>query len=51
MALTLLGRASGESVARTVQLAIEYDPRPPFDAGCASRADEASRQAALALVR
>ncbi|MFI7440322.1 DJ-1/PfpI family protein [Nonomuraea indica] len=30
MALTLLAAASDEETARAVQLAIEYDPRPPF---------------------
>ena len=33
MALALLAQASGEQVAQTVQLAMEYDPDPPFDAG------------------
>lgn len=31
MALELLIRESGESTAQAVQLAIEYDPRPPYD--------------------
>lgn len=38
MALTLLGRIHGEAIAQTVQLAIEYDPQPPFDAGSPSKA-------------
>jgi transcriptional regulator GlxA family with amidase domain len=38
MALTLLDRMYGPAVAQTVQLAIEYDPRPPFDAGSPSKA-------------
>jgi len=38
MALTLLDRLHGRDVAEMVQLAIEYDPRPPFDAGSPSRA-------------
>ncbi|MGW0583700.1 DJ-1/PfpI family protein, partial [Streptomyces sp. NPDC002920] len=33
MALTLLGRIAGDDHARTVQLATEYDPQPPYDAG------------------
>jgi transcriptional regulator GlxA family with amidase domain len=33
MALALLAHAAGEETAQTVQLAIEYDPDPPFDAG------------------
>jgi transcriptional regulator GlxA family with amidase domain len=38
MALTLLDRMYGPAVAQSVQLAIEYDPRPPFDAGSPSKA-------------
>lgn len=33
MALTLAARIAGERVAQAIQLGIEYDPRPPFDAG------------------
>jgi putative intracellular protease/amidase len=33
MALTLAARLAGDDVARGIQLAIEYDPQPPFDAG------------------
>jgi putative intracellular protease/amidase len=38
MALVLLERIHGADVAQTVQLAIEYDPQPPFDAGAPSKA-------------
>src|SRR5215472_10912309 len=38
MALTLLARIHGPQIAQGVQLAIEYDPQPPFDAGSPSRA-------------
>jgi transcriptional regulator GlxA family with amidase domain len=38
MALTLLARVHGPQHAQMVQLAIEYDPRPPFDAGSPSKA-------------
>jgi transcriptional regulator GlxA family with amidase domain len=38
MALTLLDRMYGPAVAQSVQLAIEYDPQPPFDAGSPSKA-------------
>jgi len=31
--LTLIAQILGEDVARFTQLAIEYDPRPPFDSG------------------
>ena len=38
MALTLLGRMYGPEMAQAVQLGIEYDPQPPFDAGSPSKA-------------
>jgi transcriptional regulator GlxA family with amidase domain len=33
MALLLASRIAGEAVAQAIQLAIEYDPQPPFDSG------------------
>jgi transcriptional regulator GlxA family with amidase domain len=39
MALTLAARVGGPNLARTLQLAIEYDPEPPFDSGHPSKAD------------
>ncbi|MFJ6080754.1 DJ-1/PfpI family protein [Streptomyces sp. NPDC092369] len=38
MGLTLLGRMSGDVVAQAVQLGIEYDPQPPYDAGSPQKA-------------
>jgi putative intracellular protease/amidase len=38
MALHLVGLEAGTEVAEAVQLAIEYDPQPPFDAGHPSKA-------------
>jgi transcriptional regulator GlxA family with amidase domain len=38
MALTLAARIGGEQVAQVIQLGIEYDPQPPFDAGSPHRA-------------
>jgi len=38
MALTLVARIAGDEVAQAIQLGIEYDPRPPFDAGSPSKA-------------
>ncbi len=32
IALTLFGRMYGPEVAQGIQLTIEYDPQPPFDA-------------------
>ena len=33
MGLTLVARIFGDDMAKIIQLAIEYDPQPPFDAG------------------
>ena len=38
MALTLVERLSGAFVAQAIQLGIEYDPQPPFDAGSPAKA-------------
>jgi len=38
MALTLLDRMYGPEIAQMVQLGIEYDPQPPFDAGSPTKA-------------
>ena len=37
LGLTLAAELCGDDVARAVQLAIEYDPEPPFDAGSPRR--------------
>jgi putative intracellular protease/amidase len=33
MALALAGRIAGDETAQAIQLGIEYDPQPPYDAG------------------
>jgi len=38
MALTLAATIAGEGVAQAIQLGIEYDPQPPFDAGSPAKA-------------
>jgi putative intracellular protease/amidase len=38
MGLTLLGRIAGDEHAQAVQLLIEYDPKPPHDAGSPEKA-------------
>ncbi|MFE7413883.1 DJ-1/PfpI family protein [Streptomyces laurentii] len=38
MALHLIGRIAGDTAAMTVQLLVEYDPRPPYDAGSPEKA-------------
>jgi transcriptional regulator GlxA family with amidase domain len=41
MALTLAARIAGEPMAQAIQLAIEYDPQPPFDSGSVGKAPPA----------
>jgi transcriptional regulator GlxA family with amidase domain len=38
MALMLAARVAGDAVAQAIQLGIEYDPQPPFDAGSPHKA-------------
>jgi putative intracellular protease/amidase len=38
MALALAAEIAGEQVAQAIQLGIEYDPQPPFDAGSPEKA-------------
>jgi putative intracellular protease/amidase len=38
MALRLVAMEAGEQIAQSIQLGIEYDPQPPFDAGSPSKA-------------
>ncbi len=47
MALTLAAEIAGEEVAKAIQLGIEYDPEPPFDAGSPAK----STPATVELVR
>jgi transcriptional regulator GlxA family with amidase domain len=41
MALALAATIAGEEVAQAIQLGIEYDPQPPFDAGSPAKAPAA----------
>jgi len=41
MALHLVGLEAGPEVAQAIQLGIEYDPQPPFDAGSPEKAPAA----------
>lgn len=50
MALHLASLLHGDQVARAVQLAVEYDPQPPFDSGNPDRVDEETRRLALRLL-
>ena len=38
LALSVVALLAGETVAQAIQLGIEYDPQPPFDAGSPSKA-------------
>ncbi|MEV6104811.1 DJ-1/PfpI family protein [Streptomyces sp. NPDC051940] len=38
MALALAGRIAGDTDAQAIQLAVEYDPQPPYDAGSPAKA-------------
>jgi transcriptional regulator GlxA family with amidase domain len=38
MGLTLAARIGGDELAQAIQLGIEYDPQPPFDAGALHKA-------------
>jgi transcriptional regulator GlxA family with amidase domain len=40
MALTLAGHLAGDTVAQRIQLGIEYDPQPPYQAGSPDTAPE-----------
>ncbi|MFI7545475.1 DJ-1/PfpI family protein [Actinoplanes sp. NPDC049599] len=51
MALTLLARLRDDNTARAVQLAMEYDPDPPFAAGSPRCAPPGLAERALALIR
>jgi transcriptional regulator GlxA family with amidase domain len=52
LALSLVAELEGEEMAKTLQLMIEYDPRPPFDSGQMSKASTATRaKAALEMAR
>jgi transcriptional regulator GlxA family with amidase domain len=48
MALHLVGRELGPEVAQAIQLSIEYDPQPPFDAGSPQKAPAAVVEAVTA---
>ena len=51
MALALAAELAGEEVAQAIQLGIEYDPQPPFDAGSPEKAPAAIVEAARARSR
>jgi transcriptional regulator GlxA family with amidase domain len=50
LALWLAGQMGGAGRAKAIQLAIEYDPHPPFDSGHMSKASATTKAAATALL-
>lgn len=46
---SLVAATHGDSVAQAVQLGIEYDPQPPFDAGSPSKAPAEIREFVTAV--
>ena len=50
MALVLVGRIAGDEVAQAIQLSIEYDPQPPYDAGSPEKAPVAAVELVRAAV-
>lgn len=38
LGLTIIGREWGDDMAQAIQLGIEYDPQPPYDAGSPAKA-------------
>ena len=50
LALWLAGEIGGDGRAKAIQLAIEYDPQPPFDCGHMSKASVKTKAAATALM-
>lgn len=51
MALYLVGREAGPEVAQAIQLGIEYDPDPPFDAGSPEKAPPEIVESVSAIAR
>jgi putative intracellular protease/amidase len=50
LALWLAGEIAGRERAEAIQLAIEYDPHPPFDAGHMSKASKETQKLAKELM-
>ncbi|MEE8310846.1 MAG: DJ-1/PfpI family protein [Candidatus Binatia bacterium] len=50
MGLTLAARLTDDDTARAIQLSIEYDPQPPFDAGSPKKAGQQIVDLAMAAL-
>ncbi len=51
LALTLVGRHEGDETAQAIQLGIEYDPQPPYDAGAPAKAPAPIRELVTEVMR
>lgn len=51
MALRLAALVAGDDVAQAIQLGLEYDPEPPFDAGSPAKAPDHVRELVLGAYR
>jgi transcriptional regulator GlxA family with amidase domain len=49
MGLVLVAAIEGDDMAKLIQLAIEYDPQPPFDSGAPSKVSPEFKQFALQI--
>jgi transcriptional regulator GlxA family with amidase domain len=50
MALALTERVHGRKLAESLQLAVEYDPQPPLDAGSPTKTDASTLRLALRVL-
>lgn len=51
MGLSLVARLKGDDMAQVIQLAIEYDPQPPFDSGAPSKVTPEFREFVLNIFK
>lgn len=49
MGLVLVAALAGEDMAKVIQLAIEYDPQPPFDSGAPSKVSPEFKEFVMGL--
>ncbi|MFM8855679.1 MAG: DJ-1/PfpI family protein [Actinomycetota bacterium] len=50
MGLVLVAALAGDDMAKVIQLAIEYDPQPPFDSGAPSKVSPEFRDLVLGIL-
>jgi hypothetical protein len=49
MGLVLVAALEGDDMAKLIQLAIEYDPQPPFDSGAPSKVTPEFKEFVLSI--